>query len=233
MNGSADVGSVKPNVTADVDSIEANATANVGSLEANGSANDGSTNGGYKWLEEARCKAIVYSEAYRIRLVGRIWWANWFLVVLPAVFTTAAALLAAGSDGNHKPVDQAIMRLVDAMSDWPRMAILTRMVLEVSMPTWAAILAGAAAVLAAIHKSLKCDEYQAECLRLKQAYQSFEISADIALSNPEKNAELIKELERRLKDLMESDTAPLPDKFIKEAEKLTGHNRYQNPSPGS
>jgi hypothetical protein len=47
------------------------------------------------------------------------------------------------------------------------------------------ILAGSSAILIAIHKALKCEEYQAECLRLSQAYQGIAISADSALSGSE------------------------------------------------
>ena len=50
---------------------------------------------------------------------------------------------------------------------------------EVATPL-AVILAGLAAVLSAIHKALKCDEYQAECARLGPAYKAIAILSDSA-----------------------------------------------------
>jgi hypothetical protein len=83
-------------------------------------------------LEEMKSQATILSEAYRLRLVGRLWWANLFLAVLPAASATAAAIAA----------------------------------LKNTYPYLTAGLAGGAAVLTAIHRALKCEEYQAECLRL-------------------------------------------------------------------
>jgi hypothetical protein len=97
-----------------------------------------------KGLAQIKSQATILSEAYQLRLLGRLWWTNLILVVLPAAVATAAAIVAASLDGNAAG----------------------------KMPLVAASLAGAAAVLTAIHRALKCDEYQAECLRLSQAYQS-------------------------------------------------------------
>ncbi|MDX8129056.1 hypothetical protein QLH52_17285 [Methylomonas sp. OY6] len=52
-----------------------------------------------------------------------------------------------------------------------------------SMPL-VSFLAALAAVLTTIHKALKCEEYQAECLRLSQAYQSIAVAADAAFFGP-------------------------------------------------
>ena len=71
------------------------------------------------------------------------------LVVSPAAFATAAAIFA-GKPEFMNP--------------------------EVASPL-AASLAGAAAVLSAIHKALRCEEYQAECVRLGTAYQRIAILA--------------------------------------------------------
>src|SRR5262245_60546994 len=77
-------------------------------------------------------EATLLAEAYRLRLVGRLWWANLAFVVLPSVCAAAAAIFAAGGAGMNP-------RLAEAL---------------------AAGLAGLAAVLSAVHKSLKCEEYQ-------------------------------------------------------------------------
>src|ERR1035437_191570 len=90
-----------------------------------------------KSLEEVRRRATVRSEAYRLRLLGPLQWANLVFMVLPATLATAAAVFAAGPNN-----------------------------------TLGAWLAGASAVLTVVHKTLKCDEYQAECLRLHQRYRS-------------------------------------------------------------
>src|SRR5262249_51894941 len=90
-------------------------------------------------FKEIEQQARVFAEAYRLRLVGRLWWANLAFVVSPAVCAAAAAIFAAGGAGG-----------IGA---------------EVSKGL-AAGLAGLAAILSAVHKSLKCEEYQGECLRL-------------------------------------------------------------------
>jgi hypothetical protein len=126
------------------------------------------------------------SEAYRLRLVGRLWWANLIFMVLPATLATVAAVCAAGK---YKDI--------------------------------AAWLAGGAAVLTAIHKTLKCDEYQAECLRLSRRYQGMATLADAALESeatsdglpsPQKVIAAFSELE-------ESATAVLPDRYLRAAER--------------
>jgi hypothetical protein len=110
-----------------------------------------------EWLQNTRTRAIAISNAFqRSRTAYRR--ANLLFVALPSVCSTAAAIFA-------------------AFPDQQKFALF-------SLPL-SSILAGSAAILIAVHKALKCDEYQAECLRLSQAYQSVAISADSALSGPE------------------------------------------------
>ena len=85
--------------------------------------------------------------------------------------------------------------------------------------------------LTAIHRALKCDEYQAECLRLSQAYQSIAIRADSALSSPEKEPGSLQELTKNFAVLAESAKAPLPGCYIHEAERQTGYKLYGQPAP--
>ena len=47
-----------------------------------------------KWLEGTKLRAITLSEAYQLQL-SKLWWANLMFVVLPATFSTAAAIFAA------------------------------------------------------------------------------------------------------------------------------------------
>lgn len=109
-------------------------------------------------LEQIRSRATALFEAYQQRL-RRLWWPNLVFMVLPAVLTTAAAIVAA-------------------------LPAATAPNFGLPLPA-ASVFAGAAAVLLAVHKALKCDEYQAECLRLGQAFQSIATAADLALSGPE------------------------------------------------
>lgn len=143
-----------------------------------------------QWLGQTKSHATVLSEAYRLRLSG-LGQLNLIFMVLPAVFSTAAAVFAA----------------------LPRFTIF-------SLPAGSA-LAGAAAILLAVHKALKCDEYQAECLRLSQAYQSIAICAESALLGPEEERGLqMKRLTDKLEALTESVKAQLPTRCIRAAEKI-------------
>jgi hypothetical protein len=159
---------------------------------------------GREFVQQIRAQAKVLSEAYRLRLLGRLWWANLSLVVLPAALATAAAIFAARQDANS--------------------AIMTSYI--------AAWLAGGAAVLTAIHKALKCEEYQAECLRLSQAYQSIAIEADSTLSGSDGQPQSLQELGKKFAVLAESVKAPLPDTYIARAERRTGYKLHVMPAPG-
>jgi hypothetical protein len=88
-------------------------------------------------LEQIRLRATALFNSYKLRLRW-LWFPNLLFRVLPAVLTTAAAVFGA--------VPAATV---------PRFGL--------PLP---AMLAGVAAVLLAVHKALKCDEYQAECGRL-------------------------------------------------------------------
>ena len=142
-----------------------------------------------KWLEGTKLRAIALSEAYQLQL-SKLWWANLMFVVLPATFSTAAAIFAA------LPPEKD------------------------SLPV-ASILAGGAAVLMAIHKALKCDEYQAECLRLSQAYQSLAITAESALLGPEEERALHqKRLTNELEDLSKNAKAQVSTNFMSQTPKI-------------
>lgn len=156
-------------------------------------------------LHEIEQQAKVLAEAYRLRLVGRLWWANLTFVVTPAVCATAAAIFAAGGAGMNADVSKAL----------------------------AAGLAGLAAVLTAVHKSLKCEEYQAECLRLGPAYDAIAARADSAQAVPEgtnPTHDELKDLTEKFATLKESAKAPLPNKYISQAEILTGYKLYGTPT---
>jgi hypothetical protein len=131
------------------------------------------------------------------------------LVVLPAAGATAAAVFAASagtaaSSGN--------------VASSTKFALLT--------PFFAAGLAGTAAVLTAIHKALRCEEYQHECLRLSQGYRAIGVLAQSALSTPRPND--LENITNRLTALTESGGAPLPSKYIDAAELRVGHKLYSN-----
>ena len=138
-------------------------------------------------LEEVRRRSRVRAEAYRLRLVGRLWWANIIFMVLPATLATAAAVCAAGDYKN--------------------------------LGAW---LAGSAAVLTAVHKTLKCDEYQAECLRLSQRYQSIATLAGAVLESEGKSEPDLPSAQKliaKFAELEESAAALLPESYFLAAER--------------
>jgi hypothetical protein len=146
------------------------------------------------WLKETKARATLFSEAYRLSL-SRLWWANLMFVVTPAVFSTAAAIFAAVPNTPFK--------------GW-------------LLPP-ASVLAGLAAVLIAIHKALKCDEYQAECLRLSQLYQGIADATGSALSRPEdERASLQQQIAKELRQLTEGVKARLATRILSKAEMRCG-----------
>lgn len=152
-----------------------------------------------KWLRETQSRCVRLSEAYRLQL-GRLWWVNLILVVVPAVCSTAAAVFAAIPTTN-----------------------------PLSVGAWllppASILAGLAAVLVSVHKALKCDEYQAECLRLSQRYQAVAEAALVALSRPgDEHASLQQRIAEELKQLTEGVRARLPTGVLRKA-----GDRFEDP----
>lgn len=150
-----------------------------------------------KWLEETKCRSIAISEAYR-RQLDKLWWANLCFVVFPAVFSTAAAIFA---------------------------ALPNEKLFEIFSLPLTSILAGSSAILIAVHKALKCEEYQAECLRLSQAYQSIAISADSALSGSEEERAIYqKRLTSELEDLSKNARAQVSTNFMNKtyAESISG-----------
>lgn len=140
------------------------------------------------WFEQIKQRSVAVSEAYRMRL-EKLWWANLCFVVLPAVSSTLAAILAA------KAYQYQIT------------------VLCYSMPL-VSFLAASSAVLTAVHKSLKCEEYQTECLRLSQAYQSIAIAADAAIFGaPAEHAAQHERLSNELKKLAAEAKAQVSTSF--------------------
>ncbi|MEK6288743.1 MAG: hypothetical protein AABO57_23750 [Acidobacteriota bacterium] len=156
-----------------------------------------------EWLEHTKAYATLVAEGYRLEL-SRLWWANLMFVVIPAVLSTAAAIVAALPEAKSRDF----------------------VVYSLSLPP-ASVFAGCAAILMAIHKALKCDEYQAECVRLGQLHKSIAISAASALSRPEgERAAHQEHIARRLEELTESAKARLPTRIIRKAEKITGAKLY-------
>ena len=142
------------------------------------------------WLKATQSRCVRFAEAYRIQL-DRLWWANLCFVVFPAVFSTAAAVFAAIPEE------------------------------KLSLNAWflppASILAGVAAILVAVHKALKCEEYQTECHRLSQRYQALSEAALAALSRPEE-ADAPLRIAQEMESLTKSARARLPTGVLKRAE---------------
>jgi len=139
------------------------------------------------WFQETTSRARAVSAAFKTTL-DRLWWVNLMFVVVPAVLTTAAAIFAA------LPRDQSFVLF--------------------NLPP-ASIFAGTAAILTTVHKALKCDDYQAECLRLSQAYQSIAIDADSAASAPDAGRDSPHaRLTRELVDLTKNAKAQVGTNFM-------------------
>jgi hypothetical protein len=155
------------------------------------------------WLQETKARSELIAEAFRLEL-STLWWANLMFVVIPAVLSTAAAILAA----------------------LPQDAAGTLTIHTLSLPL-ASAFAGGAAILLAIHKALKCDEHQAECLRLAQLHQSIAISAGSALSRPEGERTAHQErIAAKLTEITEGAKARLPTRTMRRAERMAGVKFY-------
>jgi hypothetical protein len=155
------------------------------------------------WLHATKIRAELVAEAYRLAL-SRLWWANLMFVVFPAVLSTAAAIFAA------LPQDAAGSLTLGTLS----------------LPL-ASVFAGLAAILMAVHKALKCDEYQAECLRLAQVHQSIAISAGSALSRPEsERAGHQQRIALKLEEVTEGAKARLATRIMRRAERVIGEKFY-------
>jgi hypothetical protein len=140
-------------------------------------------------LEQIESRAALLAKAYRRRLWW-LWWANIFFVVVPAVLTAAAAVFAALNP------------------PWK-----VHFIIEMPIASVFAVLAGG---LIAIHKVLKCDEHQAECLRLTQTYASIAVAARNALSLPgDKRREEQQRLGSKMESLVETAKVRLPGVFFK------------------
>ena len=156
-----------------------------------------------EWLEHTKAYATLVAEGYRLEL-SRLWLANVLFVVIPAVLSTAAAIVAALPEAKARDF----------------------VIFSLSVPP-ASAFAGCAAILMAVHKSLKCDEYQAECVRLGQYHKSIAISAASALSRPESERVAHQaQIAKRLEELTESANARLPTRIIRRAEQITGTKLY-------
>jgi hypothetical protein len=150
---------------------------------------------------EIEREATLLAEAYRLRLVGRLWWANLAFVVFPSVCAAAAAIFAAGGAGMNADLAKAL----------------------------AAGLAGLAAVLSAVHKSLKCEEYQNECLRLGAAYDAIAAragSAELSPTPDDSKSDELKDLTEKVATLKENAKAPLPDKYITKARRSIAEKKH-------
>lgn len=151
------------------------------------------------WLQETKARSGLISEAYRLEL-SKLWWVNLLFVVIPAVLSTAAAIVAALPPDKAGPLEIGTL----------------------SLPL-ASVFAGVAAILMAVHKALKCDEYQAECLRLAQFHQSIVISAGSALSRPEDERTARQErIATELEEATKGTKARLPTSIMRRAERMSG-----------
>ena len=85
---------------------------------------------------------------------------------------------------------------------------------------------GGAAVLVSIHRAFRCEEYQAECLRLSQSYQSIAIRAASQLAKGAVTSVSLDEITQAMANLVEGAKAILPNRFLAMAQRRTGYSYY-------
>jgi hypothetical protein len=88
------------------------------------------------------------------------------------------------------------------------------------------VLAGIAAILVAVHTALKCEDYQAECLRLVGVYRSIAVDAEIALRSSRDHKEELARLSEKLTSVIETASATVPEKYTIRAKKLAADEGY-------
>jgi hypothetical protein len=144
-----------------------------------------------EWVAEAEEGASVQSMAYadRLRILSSL---NLFTVLMPALLATVSAVVGAIP---KQPVVESLAHL-----------------------PLATVLSAAAAIFITFHKSLKCDDYQAECRRLSQAYKAFAVSAAAALALPvEALPEGHERLSTQLAALTQGAMATVPGRYVQRA----------------
>ena len=152
-----------------------------------------------KWLESVRLRSTLLSESYRYQLTQRLWWANLAFVVC-------------------RPFCQRPPPLWER-SNRKSSCLFPASPKAIAIPA-VSILAGVAAVLTAVHKALKCEEYQAEFAGsptptrvwpwpLGQLFRDHQPSATNSKSGSPGEIE----------DLAEKSTAELSPKLIRKMEK--------------
>lgn len=148
--------------------------------------------------KERAISAKTESEAYRVRL-SEMQFYNWFTVVLPALLSLFA--------GTNVFAEIAFFGI-----DWK-------------------LLSGGAALLSslllAIHKARKCDEYQANCQVLIQAFSSLALRYQtLSDLKPNDIYQEIKTLDEEKAEILRNTRANLPEKSRRKARK-----NLENASP--
>ncbi len=149
-------------------------------------------------LSKLGARACVLGKAYQLRREA-LWWSNLATLVLPAVLATAAAIVTA------LPPEHVVSIL--------------------ELPLGSA-LAGMAAILIAVHKALKCEEHQAEGLRLVGAYGSIALDAEAACQSSRNHGKELSRLSEKMTSVIENATATVPDRYIDRAKAICKSDGY-------
>lgn len=142
-------------------------------------------------LEKLKERAFVLGVAHQCAR-ERFTYSNVFTLVLPAVLSTAVAVMAA---------------IPKASEEW---------ILFESIPV-TSVFAGLAAILVTIHKVLNCEEYQAECLRLSNIFKSIAQEAEISAYRSNDHDIELTRLSEKLSLAIENAKATVPKKCITSA----------------
>jgi hypothetical protein len=149
-------------------------------------------------LSELSLQAYELGKAWQLRRES-FWWTNLATLVLPALLTTLVAIMSALPAFSEKRI--------------------------AGLPL-TSVLAGTAAILVSVHMALKCEEYQAECLRLTGAYRGIAIDAEFALRSSRDHKEELTRLSEKLASVTETASATIPDRYKKQAKRDAKEEGY-------
>lgn len=142
-----------------------------------------------KWLNKQAIESRVTARAFDDRL-GFFWYLNLVTALLPAVLAGAATLVPLLPEASPTLFDLPL----------------------------APLLSGTAVLLIAVHKALKCDDFQTECRRLGQGHLALAVAADAAVHLPENRiAHEFERLSVQLSELIKGAKASVPRSYIERA----------------
>jgi hypothetical protein len=165
------------------------------------------TDPGGRELSELSMKAYELGMAHQLRRES-LNLLNIFTIVMPAILSTVVAVIVA----------------LPPLPLPPAPTILNSTPFGIPIESF---LAGFAAILVVIHKELKCEEYQAECLRLAGLYHSIAIDAKYALHSADDKGGELKRLSEKFASAIKAASVTVPYRYIKKAKEIAKEEGYE------